>query len=52
MKGTASSIDIRLSSEGVDWVRLKADLAADDFDNGRSPEQLEESCDYSFGVVF
>ncbi len=52
MKGTVSSIDIRLSSEGVDWVRLKADLAADDFDNGRSPEQLKKSCDNSFAVVF
>ena len=36
----------------MDWVRLKADLAADDFDNGRSPEQLKESCDNSFAVVF
>jgi predicted GNAT family acetyltransferase len=28
---------------GVDWVRLKADLAADRFDNGRSPEALQRS---------
>jgi hypothetical protein len=27
----------------VDWVRAKADLAADDFDNGRSPEALRQS---------
>lgn len=50
--GARRGIDIRPSSEGVDWARLKADLAADDFDNGRSPEQLEESCNNSFAVVF
>jgi ribosomal protein S18 acetylase RimI-like enzyme len=31
------------SLEGVDWVRLKADLAADRFDNGRSPDALRLS---------
>jgi ribosomal protein S18 acetylase RimI-like enzyme len=31
------------SLEGVDWARVKADLAADDFDNGRSPEALARS---------
>ena len=31
------------SLRGVDWVRLKADLAADRFDNGRSPEALRRS---------
>jgi hypothetical protein len=25
------------SLEGIDWTRAKADLAADDFDNGRGP---------------
>ena len=34
----------------VDWHRLKADLAADDFDNGRSPQQLEQSFLNSFAV--
>lgn len=28
---------------GVDWAQLKASLVADDFDNGRTPEQLRES---------
>lgn len=28
---------------GVDWWEMKALLAADDFDNGRTPEQLRES---------
>ena len=31
------------SLEGVDWAQMKASLAADDFDNGRTPEQLRES---------
>jgi ribosomal protein S18 acetylase RimI-like enzyme len=31
------------SLEGIDWVRAKADLAADDFDNGRTPEALHRS---------
>jgi ribosomal protein S18 acetylase RimI-like enzyme len=29
--------------DGVDWERAKADLAADDFDNGRSPAALRRS---------
>ncbi len=31
------------SLDGVNWTALKADLAADDFDNGRTPEQLQTS---------
>jgi len=31
------------SLEGIDWVRATADLAADNFDNGRSPEALRRS---------
>ena len=27
----------------IDWTQLKADLHADDFDNGRTPEQLLQS---------
>jgi GNAT superfamily N-acetyltransferase len=36
---------VRLDSslDGVDWAQAKADLAADDFDNGRSPEALRRS---------
>lgn len=40
------------SLEGVDWATLKADLAADDFDNGRTPEQLHVSFANSAHVVF
>ncbi len=31
------------SLDGIDWAQTKADLAADDFDNGRSPEALRSS---------
>jgi len=36
---------------GVDWEQLKATLAADDFDNGRTPAQLRESFANSFVAV-
>jgi len=37
--------------DGVDWARAKADLAADDFDNGRSPEALRRSFEHSQHVA-
>jgi GNAT superfamily N-acetyltransferase len=37
--------------EGVDWQALKADLGADRFDNGRTPEELERSFAASHSVV-
>ena len=40
------------SFEGIDWARAKADLAADNFDNGRSPEALERSFRQSQHVAF
>ena len=36
---------------GVDWARMKALLAGDDFDNGRTPEQLRESFENSHAAV-
>jgi ribosomal protein S18 acetylase RimI-like enzyme len=33
--------------DGIDWAALKADLAADDFDNGRTPEQYRLSAEGS-----
>ena len=36
----------------VDWEQAKADLAADDFDNGRSPDALRLSFERSQHVVF
>ena len=38
-----AEITYRLDCEGVDWAAMKAALAADSFDNGRSPAQLEVS---------
>lgn len=39
------------SIEGVDWARAKADLAADNFDNGRSPDALRRSFEQSQHVA-
>jgi GNAT superfamily N-acetyltransferase len=39
------------SIEGVDWEQAKADLAADDFDNGRSADGLRRSFEQSRHVV-
>ncbi|HEY3956499.1 MAG TPA: GNAT family N-acetyltransferase [Streptosporangiaceae bacterium] len=36
---------------GIDWARAKADLAADDFDNGRSAQALRASFDRSQHVA-
>ena len=35
----------------VDWAQMKAVLAADQFDNGRSPAQLQESFANSYATV-
>jgi len=40
------------SLEGIDWVRAKVDLAADDFDNGRTAEALSRSFQQSQHVAF
>jgi ribosomal protein S18 acetylase RimI-like enzyme len=37
------TISIVSELDTVDWRQLKADLAADRFDNGRTPEQLRRS---------
>lgn len=36
----------------IDWAQAKADLAADDFDNGRSAEALRTSFEQSQHVAF
>lgn len=38
--------------DGIDWDEAKADLAADDFDNGRSPVALQRSFEQSQHVAF
>ncbi|MGH3578968.1 MAG: hypothetical protein ACRDU0_15625, partial [Mycobacterium sp.] len=40
------------SVEGVDWEQAKADLVADEFDNGRSAEALRRSFAHSQKVAF
>jgi ribosomal protein S18 acetylase RimI-like enzyme len=39
------------SLDGIDWEQAKADLAADDFDNGRSPDALRRSFEQSQHVA-
>jgi len=46
------AVRIDWSLEGIDWERAKADLAADHFDNGRSPAALRLSFEQSRHVVF
>jgi ribosomal protein S18 acetylase RimI-like enzyme len=49
----ARPVEIRIDSSlaGIDWTAAKADLAADDFDNGRSPEALRRSFEQSQQVA-
>jgi GNAT superfamily N-acetyltransferase len=44
-------VDFRTDCEDVDWVALTDALAADAFDNGRTPAQLERSFRASASVV-
>jgi len=46
------SVRIDDSLDGIDWAQAKADLAADDFDNGRSPDALRRSFEQSAHVAF
>ncbi len=45
-------VTYQLGCAGIDWRALKETLLADDFDNGRSPEQLRLSCVNSAVNVF
>lgn len=40
------------SLEGIDWTQAKADLSADNFDNGRSPVALARSFAQSQHIAF
>ena len=46
-------MDVRIEGSlgGIDWGRLKADLLADDFDNGRSAAALRRSFESSQHVA-
>jgi ribosomal protein S18 acetylase RimI-like enzyme len=46
------AVRIDHSLDGIDWARAKAELSADDFDNGRTPEALRRSFEQSEHVVF
>lgn len=46
------TVSFDTSLHGIDWERAKADLAADDFDNGRTPEALRRSFEQSPHVAF
>jgi ribosomal protein S18 acetylase RimI-like enzyme len=46
------TVRIDNSLDGIDWERAKVDLAADDFDNGRTPEALRRSFHQSQHVAF
>ncbi len=46
-----SGIRIADTLDGVDWERAKEDLAADAFDNGRSPAALRRSFEQSQHVA-
>jgi predicted GNAT family acetyltransferase len=39
-------------SDGIDWVALKAELARDHFDNGRTANQMERSFRASFRCAY
>jgi ribosomal protein S18 acetylase RimI-like enzyme len=43
-------VQYRIDLSGIDWPALKAALAADDFDNGRTPDQLRKSFENSQAV--
>lgn len=40
------------TTHGIDWKRLTADLQADDFDNGRTPDELRRSFENSAVAAF
>ena len=46
------AVRIDASLDGINWTQAKADLAADDFDNGRTPEALRRSFEQSQQVAF
>jgi ribosomal protein S18 acetylase RimI-like enzyme len=46
------SVHVDSSLEGINWVQAKADLAADEFDNGRTAEALRRSFEQSQHVAF
>jgi predicted GNAT family acetyltransferase len=48
---TGAEIRVADSLDGVDWEAVRADLLADDFDNGRTPSALRRSFEASQHVA-
>lgn len=46
-----AEISYKTSLSKVDWNAMKATLAEDNFDNGRTPEQLRASFENSYATV-
>jgi ribosomal protein S18 acetylase RimI-like enzyme len=47
----ADEINYETDLSSVDWERMKATLAEDNFDNGRTPEQLRKSFENSYASI-
>ena len=47
----SDEVQYKTTLENVDWQEMKSTLAADHFDNGRTPEQLQESFENSHAAV-
>lgn len=47
-----AEISYSCDTEVVDWTRLKRDLHEDEFDNGRTPEELQRSFENSAVCAF
>jgi len=46
------NITYSTTTANIDWEQLTADLQADDFDNGRTPDELQRSFENSAVVAF
>jgi predicted GNAT family acetyltransferase len=46
------TITYKFDLENIDWDEIKAKVAEDHFDNGRTPEQLKKSFENSFATCF
>jgi predicted GNAT family acetyltransferase len=53
-RSATKDVAVRIDSslDGIDWTQAKADLAADQFDNGRSADALSRSFQQSQHVAF
>jgi predicted GNAT family acetyltransferase len=47
----SDEIIYKTSLDDVDWRQMKATLSEDNFDNGRTPEQLRRSFENSYAAV-